>query len=583
MQRGERVRRGRWYLLGILALVLGVGAGLWMGRHLPWGAWARTDSVAYIQAASHLVQGRGLTVYDANGRLEWLAHFPPVYPLTLAAWMKAGLVWHQATRWNSALAYGLFTALLALTMGSIVRRLPETLVWTAAVALMPPLVLYFTGAMSEGWFFVFLVLTLYGWWCAIFQGSIRAAWGAGVAAGLAVLTRYAGLFLVGGVLFLGWGFPGSLRARGKAAGAFLAPIAVLYALWQGVMRWMGTGLRMRFPPAEVWLQSAVDLVRRIGPIFWQEWLWLRRGEVPLGDLAYAALPWLFALAPLVLGVVAGWWWRAHPGEQGFGLAPLTVWAAWTPREFRAMFLWAFLWAWSALGYMVFLYFAHVLRDPPAAYYGRVVAPFLFLTSGALLSLGFAALAWVEHRLSVPSARFGAVPSGHRVVWVTSWGLAALALLFQISYLKAQDYLAVMQTFGNGYTRKVFHDPAFWARLRAWPEDILFVSTEAYATMLWTGRFTAWPPEAFNPKRARGPFGSRVGHPWHDAFREGRAVLIHLKPAREMWWEARMKERGSKALDILLEGLPVCWDAPLGTLYFKGPADPTLCPQREEGP
>jgi len=74
MQRGERVRRGRWCFLGILALVLGVGAGLWMGRHLPWGAWARTDSVAYIQAASHLVQGKGLTVYDANGRLEWLAH-----------------------------------------------------------------------------------------------------------------------------------------------------------------------------------------------------------------------------------------------------------------------------------------------------------------------------------------------------------------------------------------------------------------------------------------------------------------------------------------------------------------------------
>ncbi len=583
MQRGERVRRGRWYLLGILALVLGVGAGLWMGRHLPWGAWARTDSVAYIQAASHLVQGKGLTVYDANGRLEWLAHFPPVYPLTLAAWMKAGLVWHQATRWNSALAYGLFVALLALTMGSVSRRLPETLVWTAIMGLMPPLVQYFAGAMSEGWFFVFLVLTLYGWWQAIMRGSLWAAFGAGIVAGLAALTRYAGLFLAGGVLFLWWGFPGSREKRGKAVGMFLAPLVMFYGAWQGVMRWMGTGLRMRFPPPQVWIQSAVDLAQRIEPIFWQEWLWLRRSEVPLSDVGYRILPWLFALSPVIVGLGAGWWKSRTRNEKSKVRAPFSLWAAWTPDDFQGMLLWAFLWAWTGVGYLVFLYFAHVLREPPAAYYGRVVSPFLLLGSGALLALVFVLLAKVENGLVTMGTRFKIRSSGDRLLWLTSWSLAAMALTYQVSYLESMNYLAVMQAFGNGYTRKVFHDPNFWERLRAWPEDIVFVSTEAYATMLWTGRFTAWPPEAFNPKRARGPFGTRLGNRWHRAFREGRAVLIHIKPAREMWWEARMKEEGLKALGILLDGLPVCWDAPLGTLYFNGAADPALCPHRVEGP
>ncbi len=568
-----------------LSLLLGLGAGWWMGRYLPWGAWARTDSVAYIQAAYHVTQGKGLVVYDSKGNLEWLAHFPPFYPLTLAAWMEAGLVWHQATRWDSALAYGLFVALLALTFARVTRRLPETLAWTAALGLMPPLVQYFAGAMSEGWFYVFLVLTLYGWWRAMTSGSKGAALGAGLSAGLAVLTRYAGLFLVGGVVFLLWGFPGSRKERGFAAGLFLGPILTLYGLWHAIMRWAGVGLKTRMPPWPEWIQGARFLALRLEPIFWQDWLWLRRGEAPASAWLYTGIPVIFVLAPGLIGLGAWWWLRRRPkrSDEDGQREREGFWPSWSLSLLRGLALWIFLWGWSTWGYIAFIYLAHMLREPPAAFYGRVMSPVLFLGAGTLMAAAFAFAACVERWLTNrPVLRPTSLQArGEPVLWLVGWWLIVMAFVVGVSFRKSVGFLTVMRLYGNGYTRKMFHDSEFWSRLQTWPEEMLFISTEAHVVSLWTGRFVAWPSEAFNPSLAQGPLGSRENDPWHRAFREGKALFIHIKPALEMWWEARMKEEGRRALETLIEGLPVCWDAPLGTLYFQGPADAQRCPHRQE--
>ncbi len=562
-----------------LALVLGVALGLWMARHLPWGAWARTDSVAYIQAAQHLVQGRGLRVYTPTGRLEWLAHFPPFYPLSLAAWMKAGLPWHQATRWNAALTYGLWAALLYLTTLAVTRRVPESALLALSLALSPVLVQYLTGAMSEGWFFTWSLLALYGWWKTLVHRSLRAAFGAGVAAGLAVLTRYAGLFLAGGVVFLLLGLPREQRRR--AVLAYLAPMVVMYGLWSLIMRLEGTGLAWRFPPPETWLRQAVFFVQRMPEVFWVEWLWFRPGELP--RWLYLGAAWAFFALPGPLGLWAWLRWRRGDGPLT-AAAEQAILPLWTPARRQRLFLWMALWAWGAWGYLAALYVAHMLRTPPADFYGRVAVPFFVLTWGALVMAlmdlaGRVETRWVAAEPHTPEE----VRHQNRWVWVGLWTWAFGLAFYFVGVRETQDILAVLQQYGHGYTRKGLHDPAFWQRVRAWPQDVVLISTEAYATMLWTGRFAAWPPEAYAPDQARGPLGSRRDDPWHEAFREGRGVLVHLKLARELWWEQRFDFLGRRALRTLLKGLPVCWKGSIGTLYFQGQAPPELCPDATPTP
>lgn len=566
-----------WWTL-LPALMLGLALGLWMAQHLPWGAWARTDSVAYIQAAQHLAQGKGYRVYNGEGQLEWLAHFPPFYPMTLAVGIRAGLEWHQATRWNAALTFGLWGALLYVTFFSVTRRAPESLGFALFLGLTPVLVQYLTGAMSEGWFFVLVLLTLYGWWRAIQHGSARAAFWAGCAAGLAVLTRYAGLFLMVGLplLFLAPG-PVPARQRWRLLLAFLLPLWVMYAGWNLVMHWQGVSLQWRFPPPQVWWQQAVYLVERMPYIFWAEWLRMRPSLLPRWFFLTSAWAFFALSGPL------GWWtWRAwqrwsfQEGPQ----PPLPRWHHWR----GPLALWASLWAWSAWGYVAFVYLAHMLRNPPAAFYGRVLVPHFVLTSGALfMTLCLVAGWWEEHFFAQEPNISQAVRTQNRWIWAGLWVWALWLPFYFLGVRVTQDLLAVLQEYGHGYTRKALHDPTFWDQVRAWPQDIPFISTEAYATMLWAQRFAAWPPEAFDPLSAQGPLGTRQDDPWHRAFREGRAALLHLNLANDLWWEPRYAFRGPKTLQRLLRDLPVCWQGSLGTLYYQGPKQAELCPHASPTP
>ena len=93
------------------------------------------------------------------------------------------------------------------------------------------------------------------------------------------------------------------------------------------------------------------------------------------------------------------------------------------------------------------------------------------------------------------------------------------------------------------------------------------------------------PDAPNPCSGN-PFGREwFPIPWLDGSSEEAARKGMEESIADLnaFLDARMKEEGLRALDTLLDGLPVCWDAPLGTLYFIGPADPALCPHRVKGP
>ncbi len=276
----------------LVALLAGVSAAALTTR---WGIGASPDSVAYIGAARNLASGRGLSLpYGELADLP-LTRFPPLYPMILAG--LGGLTGDAATaaRWLQALLIAANAALVAVFVSRISRRAAWTaalgsLVWMASPAMLE----LHSLAWSEPLFLFLGTGTLLLLGESLEGEGWRRAAGAGLLAGLASLTRYAGISLLatGGLALMLWG-AGTRRERLASVFAFVATGAALPLLWMARnLRLTGNAAArpIGFHPVgmtQVW--QAVDTLAR--------WLQIPRG---LPGIAEAALIIVIAAATLAL-------------------------------------------------------------------------------------------------------------------------------------------------------------------------------------------------------------------------------------------------------------------------------------------
>lgn len=175
--------------------------------------WARWDSDFFLRIAQH-------------GYNDSSAAFAPLYPALVAV---LGRVF-----FGHYIVAGLVVSLLCC-LGSFVLlyRLAEDRLGTDGAArsvlylAIFPMALFLQAVYSES---LFLLLSL-----AAFSLAERGRFaGAGVVAGLAILTRVAGLALLPALAVLAWRHRERLRALGKLALAL--PVAAIYplVLWQQV-------------------------------------------------------------------------------------------------------------------------------------------------------------------------------------------------------------------------------------------------------------------------------------------------------------------------------------------------------------
>jgi len=183
-------------VLAVAASAAALGALLlWLAT--PWGIGLSPDSAAYVGAARNLLAGRGLTLPGLAGDLPF-THYPPLYPALLAL---AGLSTGDPLSGGRALhallwAANLFLIVWALAQGA--RRASWVAVAGALFALTAPtLVEIHLMAWSEP---AFLAGVLLG--CLLLAMYLDAPrWpfllASALATSLALLTRYAGVALVG--------------------------------------------------------------------------------------------------------------------------------------------------------------------------------------------------------------------------------------------------------------------------------------------------------------------------------------------------------------------------------------------------
>ena len=232
-QRGHAAvgrRRAGWTWLGLALLGLaGVGVVL---VATPWGAGLGGDSYYYVSGARSLLAGLGFARPAADGGFRVITHYPPGYSLALAALTATGIDTLVAARWLAATLFGLNVALA----GALVFRVTRSAwpAWSAGLLVLgsPALIVTHTWVLSESLFLFLALLLLIALGRAAERGTAWRVVSAGFVAGMAYLTRYVGVALIGagGLALLAFG-AGALRRRLSTAFGFGVAAVLGPALW----------------------------------------------------------------------------------------------------------------------------------------------------------------------------------------------------------------------------------------------------------------------------------------------------------------------------------------------------------------
>jgi hypothetical protein len=218
--------------VAVTLTLLGVIAASIVLIFTPNGAGVTDDSVFYLSGAQSILERGDLSWPVGGEEREPLTHFPPLYPLFLAGsdWLGIDIA-HDA----GLLGAILFGCLVA-AIGWLVYRHSASAgagLIAAILALVSPTLLgIYIMVWSEVLFLLILVLTIACLAEVILGRGMSAVVVAGILAGLACLTRYAGVSLIAtGFVSLLLLRPGNWRGRITAALTFAVIASIPFIGW----------------------------------------------------------------------------------------------------------------------------------------------------------------------------------------------------------------------------------------------------------------------------------------------------------------------------------------------------------------
>lgn len=185
----------KWVI--IILMLIGLAGVLLLWYSTPKGIGVGYDSVYYLGSADSLLKGFGMGRFDAFGNFTPLTHFPPLYPLTLAA---GGFLLHGDTvlagRLVAAISFGCLIFLIGWLVYAYTGS-PLPSFFSAVIILLSPILIdVHLEAMSEPLFLLLLLSSLYLVERYLTREKIWLLVVAGLLAGLSCLTRYIGVSVV---------------------------------------------------------------------------------------------------------------------------------------------------------------------------------------------------------------------------------------------------------------------------------------------------------------------------------------------------------------------------------------------------
>lgn len=521
-------------IMGLLSLA---AAGL-IFYSTRWGAWAGSDSAAYVAVAKNLAAGLGFQVTRPSGEAATL--IAPVYPLLLAGLSRLGLPILGAAHGLNIVLMGVFIFLMGYSVSRLSRSAWLAIPVSLLMVVFPVILDLFSGMMTEP---VFLVLGFAGLFLLCFylqEGKRPYLAGAAILGGLAAITRFIGIALLplGALaLFLF----ASANWRRKAidslvhASLFIA-VTLPWDIWYSFHRDTSAPLEM---PAWSNPWDYLQPVRSgLVNVFW-DWIPFH-ALLPVDRYLWKVV--ILTLIVVLFLLVFGWSAIKRYGKS------ISKWT--TDRDIRIIgVMGAFILVY--LGVFIFIY---LFRIPAQDIDERTLLPIY----PALVVIFFAQ---VSHLL-------GANP-GRRI----KTGIAAFAwfacLVGCAAYLPPS--LAMLQEYhqkGAGYTGEAWRLSPTIQAVQALPKDTVIISNETGAILFLTGRYGLEITEIYRSSPEEFTrFGDDPLEETQRLFREDGAALVLFQPA--FYWRLHelYQDQTAERLRAFTEGLTLYGEYPDGAIYF----------------
>jgi 4-amino-4-deoxy-L-arabinose transferase-like glycosyltransferase len=504
-------------LASFLALLLIALIGMVLVlRATPEGLGLSDDSIAYIAGARSMAAGEGY-------REAWLAsdqpvtHFPPSFSWVLAFFGLFGIDPLHSVRWVNALLFGLNAALLGILGWRMTPSLRAGLVLAALFVTSGEMFQLHAVAMSEP---LFIFLSLLSFWMfdlyferlpqsgntqplpetpvasesgryKLLTWSRTEGWlwliACGTFVGMAYLTRYAGLALVGTfvvallILHKDW------RKRLVSIGIFLESILPWVLTW-AVRNWLlaGNATNRTFAWHPLTAENIRTGLRVFSAFFIPIESW--RQEIFKQPVIIAGLVALVLGAVLVWVIQTTWKYLSKPQQIRVGKEAKEVISFTT-------------------GLYIFAYLAAIIAsmlmfDAATKFKLRILAPVLVSLLIMLVAFGI----WLRNKR-------------RDIVIVLT------VLLLGISTYKQAITVNTWASTELGYASFQWYDSQAMAFLRELPEDVMIYTNEPGAVYLYTGRGCYVLPDRVDSATAmlRTNFEEGVATMQAD-INQGRAVL-----------------------------------------------------------
>lgn len=281
----------------IIALTIwAILGGAWLLFSTPRGVGLSPDSAVYVGAARSLLQGHGFSMPTDAGGFAPIAHYPPLYSVSLAMLGSLGQDPLVAARWVNTLLFCASMFFVGLIAFQATASLPLSLSAAALLATAYPVVLVHTMAWSEPLFLFCQLAGVFFLLRCFWQTEQFHLVAAATATGLCILSRYAGFAsVVAGLAAILWLYEKPLRQKFRAGVIFLAVSLTPISFWLVRNQWTtasGTNRRSSFHLLGFeHINGAVEAVASWFSAFW---------EAPAEAQVLAASLGLFA---------AFAWWR----------------------------------------------------------------------------------------------------------------------------------------------------------------------------------------------------------------------------------------------------------------------------------
>jgi 4-amino-4-deoxy-L-arabinose transferase-like glycosyltransferase len=523
------------YLAFALLGLVGAFAMIYSTR---WGAIVYSDSTAYILSARSLLAGKGLGIPTPGGSFQPLTHFPPFYPLVLTGLGLIGMDPLEGARWLNVMLFG---GMIVLVCGSVYHfshRFVLSFLLGLVILSSPLFLSIFSRAMSEALFFFLGLLSLI--LLAEFLHNQRRGLliGAGIAVGLASLTRYIGFTLVlCGVLLLLVASKMSWRSRLVNAAIFLGLAGILSAIWL-VPVFLKT---QQFAARS--FQLSGDLITAF-----------REAKVSLIDLGWSWVPFTNYIDPLPSYSFRGWFMIALVVFLGITSLIITFMKIRSSDkkilEIEILRLPLVFTLYGSI-YLLFITFSFLFSTPRNDLDGRLLSP-VYLS---LLLIIFPLVTW-----DLSDGKLG-----RWFAWIPALIMGTLVVSGFVNSIKI---LQDNHLHGSGYTGEAWKNSEVIKAIQGIDQDTALISNESSAVLFLTGRPAYDVNERFlsTPAETYARYGEDPEDPAQRLFKTGQAVLV-IFPTTFYWQLFPIYgDRTQARLDGMLQGLDITQRLSDGVIY-----------------